>query len=326
MSPFIWVGFVLLVVGLLVLDLKVLHRNVHAVKVREAGLFSLLWIAISLGFNVLIYFAYENHWFELGTNPEYPMTGRDAAGKFLAAYLIEKALSVDNLFVIATIFGFFRIESKFQHEVLFWGIFGAIVFRGAMIATGSVLLHTFSWITYVFGGILILSAVRMLLSKPENIDPDKSWIVRVARRVYPMSDAAADGSFFTYENGRRTMTRLFLALLVIESTDVLFAVDSIPAVFSITSDPFIAFTSNIFAILGLRSLYFLLAAVIDKFHYLKIALVVILAFVGVKMLLVHYLEIPTWLSLSVIVGILTIGIVASMAIPAKKSAFPPSNN
>lgn len=311
----IWIVFLSFVFVLLFLDLKVFHRHAHAVSLREAGLLSLFWIALSLGFNFLVYFLYEYHWMGFGTEIGNPMGGAEAATKFFTAYIIEKSLSVDNLFVIALIFTYFKIDGEQQHRVLFWGILGALVFRGVMIAAGAALMRSFEWTTYLFGAILLYSAFKMLRSKEEEVDPNKNPVVKVFRRVFPVSMEPHPKTFIVRENGKRMATMLLVALLVIESTDIMFAVDSIPAVFSITTDTFIAFTSNIFALLGLRSLFFLLAAFLDRFQYLKTSLVFVLAFVGIKMLLAQVYHIPTGLSLGIILGILAAGLLSSVFLP-----------
>jgi tellurite resistance protein TerC len=227
--------------------------------------------------------------------------------------VVEKSLSMDNVFVIAMIFGYFGTPAKYQHRVLFWGILGALVMRGAMIAVGTQLIHRFGWIIYVFGGFLILTAIKMAVVSTSNIDPEKNVLIRLVRRLMPVTTAYEGQKFFSRMNGRRAATPLFLALVMVEFTDVVFAVDSIPAIFAITADPFLVLTSNVFAILGLRSLYFCLAAMMDKFRYLKPALVGVLFFVGVKMLLVHSpWKIDTTLSLAVVLTILTAGVVASV--------------
>lgn len=320
MSIFIWVGFILFILFLLYLDLAILNRKEHAVEPREAGLLSLMWIGLSLVFNVAIFFAYENHWLGIGLDLGHIMSGKEAALNFFTGYLVEKSLSIDNLFVIAMIFAYFKISPQFQHRILFWGILGAIIFRAIMILVGATLMNTFEWITYLFGGILIFSAAKMLIARHDNIDPYQNPVVKLVKRFYLISKDENTSSFFTIENGKRAVTIPFLALIVIELTDIMFAVDSIPAIFAITTDPFLVFTSNIFAILGLRSLYFLLAAVIDRFRYLKMSLVFILAFVGVKMLLVHHFKFPVWVSLSFIIGILVVGIIASIIVGKKDTA------
>jgi tellurite resistance protein TerC len=280
---------------------------------RESVIWTGVWVAISLCFNVFVYFAYEHHWLGIGLHVGHDLGGREAAEQFFTGYLIEKSLSVDNIFVIALIFSYFKVPLKHQHRTLFWGIVGALVMRGAMIAAGAALIKSFSWITYVFGVLLLYTAARMMVGSHDKIDPDRSVLVRLARRVYRVSDRFDEGHFFTtLADGARAMTPLFVALLAVEGADVLFAVDSIPAIFAITEDPFLVFTSNICAILGLRSLYFALAAAMDKFRYIQASLVLLLAFIGVKMLIHKHFPIPTWVSLSVIGGILFVGVTASI--------------
>jgi tellurite resistance protein TerC len=239
--------------------------------------------------------------------------GREAGLDFLTGYVVEKSLSLDNIFVIALIFRTLQVPATSQHRVLFWGVVGALLLRGAMIAAGTALIHRFSWIIYVFGGFLILTAFRMLRVAHAKVDPEKNLLVRGARRLFPVSSTYEGERFFTHVGGRRAATPLFLSLLLVESSDVLFAVDSIPAIFAITDDPFIVFTSNVFAILGLRSLYFALAGMLGRFRYLTPSLVVVLGFVGVKMILSHHWPIPTAVSLGVIVAVLLTGVLASIA-------------
>lgn len=308
----LWIGFVVLVLMLLGLDLGVFNRKMHVISVREALLWTAFWICLALVFNAGLYFMYAHHWFGLGQIAGHQQSAREAAIEFFTGYIIEKSLSLDNIFVIALIFSYFRVPLEYQHRTLFWGILGALILRGAMIGAGTALIHRFTWTIYLFGALLLLTAFKMLVSKHEDVEPDKNPLVRMARRIYPVTPDFQGEHFFTHMDGRRAMTPLFLALLVIESSDVMFAVDSIPAIFAVTRDPFIVFTSNVFAILGLRSLYFALAAVMDKFYYLKTSLVVLLAFVGVKMLVSHHWPIPTPISLSVIVLILGSGIAASV--------------
>ncbi len=308
----IWALFILLVVLLLALDLGVFNKNAHEISTKEATRWTVLWVFISLLFNALIYVMYENNWLGIGLHIGNPLTGEEAALKFFTGYLIEKSLSIDNIFVIAMIFAYFKIPLMYQHRVLFWGILGAIVFRGVIIVVGTSIMRNVEWVNYVFGGLLILSATKMLVTRHDNIEPYKNPIIRLIKRFYPIADALDGGKFFTVVNGKKAMTLLMVALLVIESTDIFFAVDSIPAIFAITTDAFIVFTSNIFAILGLRSLYFVLASMMDKFRYIKMSLVFVLAFVGVKMLLVHHFQFPVFVSLSVILGILLVGIISSV--------------
>jgi len=316
-----WVFFLALIGGLLALDLGLLRREAHAMGFREALTRSAIYISLGLAFNVLVFFLYENHWFGVGEHVGHPLDGSTAALQFFTGFLLEYSLSLDNVFVIAIIFNYFRIPLAYQHRVLFWGVLGALIMRGIMIALGAALIARFDWIIYVFGGILILTAVRMLFAGHENVDPEKNPVVRLARRLYPITPDLHGERFFVDWNGARAATPLFLVLLVVESTDVIFAVDSIPAIFAVTRDPFLVFTSNVFAILGLRSLYFAIAPLMDKFRYLKLSLVFVLAFVGVKMILSHHEPIPTQVSLSIIIGILALGVLAS-AIAAARETTP----
>lgn len=320
MQIWLWIGFLGFVILMLALDLGVFNKNAHVVKVKEALGWTAFWVVLAMIFNLLIYYMYENHLFDIGLQVGHQLSGSQAALQFFTGYVIEKSLSMDNIFVIAMIFSYFKVPSIYQHRVLFWGILGALIMRGAMILGGVALIEEFTWMTYFFGGILILTAVKMLVTSHDNLEPDKNILVKMIRRFYPVSENFESGNFFTKINNKKAITPLFLVLLVIESTDVLFAIDSIPAIFAITTDPFIIFTSNVFAILGLRSLYFALAAMMDKFRFLKISLVFVLAFVGSKMILVHHYQIPTLFSLSVIIGILSVGIIASIYASKKDSA------
>lgn len=307
----IWAGFVLFVLAMLALDLGVFHRKPKPPSIPEALAWTAFWIILALAFNVSVYFMYENHFLGLGLSVGHGLTGKQAALQFLTGYLIEKSLSLDNIFVIALIFTYFGVELKYQHRLLFWGILGALVMRGVMIALGYALITRFWWVAYVFGVMLILTAVKLLVTHHSDIDPEKNPVVRLAKRLYPVAKAE-NGAMFTMVDGKRAVTPLFLALVMIESTDVLFALDSIPAIFAITRDPFIVFTSNVFAILGLRSLYFALAATLNRFRHLKTSLVFLLAFVGVKMILSPHFHMPAPVSLAVIGGILSVGVLASI--------------
>lgn len=302
----LWVGFNLFVLALLAIDLGIFHRKSHAVSVKEAAIWSVVWISLSLLFNLGIYFFWQT------ISPTSSYTNSEAALAFLAGYLIEKSLSVDNIFVFVVLFSFFAVPAAYQHRVLFWGIIGALIMRGTLIAIGAALLHEFHWIIYVFGAFLIYTGFRMASHKDTDLIPDQNFVLKLFRRIFPVADAYEGDQFFIRRAGKLFATPLFIVLLVVESTDLIFAVDSIPAIFAVTDNAFIVYTSNVFAILGLRSLYFLLAGVVDKFHYLKLGLSVVLVFVGVKMLIVDLYKIPIGLSLGVIATILTTSIVASL--------------
>lgn len=302
----LWVGFNLFVLALLALDLGVFHRHSHVVTVKEATLWSVVWIALALTFNGGLYY----FWDTLVPGSDY--SGSEAALAFLTGYLIEKSLSVDNIFVFVLIFSFFAVPAAYQHRVLFWGIIGALVMRGALIAVGAALLKEFHWIIYVFGVFLIFTGIKMAFHRDEEMHPERNPLIKLVRRLIPVTHQYEADKFFVRRAGVLMATPLLLVLVIVESTDLVFAVDSIPAIFAVTNDPFIVYTSNVFAILGLRSLYFLLAGVIDKFHYLKLGLSVVLAFVGVKMVVVDFYKIPTGLSLGVIATILTIAVLASL--------------
>lgn len=301
-----WIGFHAIVFLVLALDLGVFHRRSHKVSIREAGLWTLVWVTLSLIFNGII-------WLWRG-----PADGLN----FLTGYLVEYSLSVDNIFVFILLFSYFRVPAQYQHRVLFWGILGALIMRGTMILLGSALIEQFEWILYLFGAFLLVTGVRLIFHDDEpEVDPQRNLLVRLARRLLPITPDMRGDRFFVREADRFSATPLFLVLLIVESTDLLFAVDSIPAIFGITHDPFIVYTSNICAILGLRSLYFLLAGVMESFYYLRFGLAIILSFIGVKMLtpLVtgwflggHSVHIPTTISLGVIVVTLLASVVASL--------------
>jgi tellurite resistance protein TerC len=307
-----WLGLVATLILVLALDLGVFHRGDRAQTTGEALLWSVVWIATALAFNGFVYFAYEHHWLGIGLEVGHELDGGQAALEFLTAYLVEKSLSLDNIFVIAMVFTYFAIPLESQHRVLFWGVIGALVMRAVFIISGLALVERFAWTTYVFGALLLATAVKMLAERHDNLQPEKNALVRLLQRYVPVSDTLHGGAFFVRMGGRWGATPLFLALLVVESTDLLFAVDSVPAVIAVTRDPFLAFSSNAFAILGLRSLYFVIAPLVGRFRYLKLSLIYVLAFVGVKMLLAHHYPLPTVVSLTFIVGILGVGIVASI--------------
>jgi TerC family integral membrane protein len=302
----LWVGFNVFVLAMLALDLGVFHRKAHAVSGREALVWSVVWISLALTFNTIIYFYWDR------MMPDSTYTNRDAALAFLTGYLIEKSLSVDNIFVFILIFSFFRVPAAYQHRVLFWGILGALIMRGTLIAVGAALLEEFHWIIYIFGAFLIFTGIRMAWQPEKNVQPDKNPVVKFFRRFMPVTENFEGDKLFVRHLGRVMATPLFLILLVVESTDLIFAVDSIPAIFAVTQDPFIVYTSNVFAILGLRALYFLLADVMDKFQYLQFGLSAVLVFIGLKMVIVDFYKIPIGISLGVVASILTVSILASL--------------
>lgn len=305
----IWFGFIALVFGLLALDLGVFHKSNKKVSMKESLAWTTVWVVIALAFGGVIYFLYDENIYNLNPNG---IAAHQAMIEYYTGYLIEESLSLDNIFVIAMIFTYFKIDQKFQHNILFWGIIGAVVFRLIMILLGTAFVEKFEWSTYVFGGILIFSAIKMLRGGEEGSDFKDNFAVKLLSRIYPIEWENQHGKYFVKRGGKRHATVLFAALVVVEFSDILFAVDSIPAIFSITKDPFIVFTSNIFAILGLRNLYFFLSNMMDKFGYIKYALVAVLLFVGVKMMIMHYVKIPPLLSLGVILGSLTLGVLVSV--------------
>lgn len=320
MSPLLWIGFVAIVLALLALDLRITGAQDHALTTGEALSWTVFYIFLALLFNVGVFFIYENQWLGAGLE-DGGIDGRAAAIQFFTAWIIEKSLSVDNIFVIALVFTHFGIGRREQHRVLFWGILGALVFRAILILAGSELLENFAWTSYVFGAVLLFTAARMLVVRHDNLEPEKSWIVRMARKRFPLTDGMRGEHFFVREEGRLLMTPLFLALLVVESFDLLFAVDSVPAALAVTSDPFLVFTSNIFAILGLRALYFVLAGYMETLRYLKISLVFLISYVGVKLILAHTHPIPNVISLAVITGTLAVGVIASLLAPVDTAAY-----
>ena len=305
-SIWLWIGFNVFVLVLLALDLGVFHRKAHAVSMKEALTWSVIWISLSLLFNLVIYL----FWDKMVPNSSY--TNGEAALAFLTGYLIEKSLSVDNIFVFILIFSFFAVPDQYQHRVLFWGILGALIMRGILILIGATLLETFHWIIYVFGAFLIFTGIRMARHQDEELKPDQNPIVKFFRRFVPVTENFEGDKFFVRRAGTLFATPLFLVLLVVESTDLVFAVDSIPAIFAVTRDPFIVYTSNVCAILGLRALYFLLANVMHQFQYLKLGLSVVLTFIGIKMVIVDLYHIPVGASLAVVASVLTISILASL--------------
>jgi tellurite resistance protein TerC len=312
-----WIGFVVLVVLLLALDLGVLNRKPHAISAREAMRWTVLWVFLALTWNVALGFMYEYKLFGIGERYGIALTGKHAALQFFTAYVVEEALSIDNLFVMAMIFRYFAVPQAYQHRVLFFGILGALVFRGAFIGTGLAFIGLFAWSVYVFGAVLLYTAIKMLLSKDDQAHPEKNPLVRLVKRFFPFTSDYHGDRFFVNVSGRTMATPLCMALVLIEGSDIVFAVDSVPAVFGVTRDPFIAFTSNVFAILGLRSMYFALAAAMNSFRYIKVSLVLVLGFVGAKMLLTHHLPIGSVVSLGVIIAVLGGGVIASLIVKPK---------
>jgi tellurite resistance protein TerC len=300
-----WAGFIGFVLAMLALDLGVFHRKAHEVRPKEAALWTLVWVSLALAFAGGLWFFY----------------GREVGLTFLTGYVIEESLSVDNIFVIVLIFEYFRVPKVCHHRVLFYGILGALVMRGVFIGLGAVLVARFEWILYIFGAMLVITGIRMAIKSDDEFDGEDNPVVKLVRRLVPMTPSYDGKHFFVHVNGKRLATPLLLVLVLVEVTDLIFAVDSIPAIFGVTQDPFIVFTSNIFAILGLRSLYFLLAAVVDKFYLLKYGLALILTFVGVKMLGEKFFHVDIMLSLAIILGVLALSIVGSMVFPRK--ATPP---
>jgi len=297
----LWIGFNVFILGLLALDLGVFNRKVHVISVREAGIWTAVWVSLALIF----------------AGGVFAFAGQQKAIEFATGYVIEYALSVDNVFVFVLLFTYFRVPAAYQHRVLFWGILGALIMRGSLILIGSALIERFTWIIYIFGLFLIFTGLKMALNlnndEEEEVHPENNIVVRIFRRFMPVSKEPHGPKFFVKEAGRWAATPLFIVLLIVESTDLIFAVDSIPAIFGVSHDPFIIYTSNVFAILGLRSLYFLLSGIMDKFHYLKVGLSVILTFVGVKMLLSHTAyAIKIEYSLVIIVGVLVTSVIASL--------------
>ncbi|MGH7198692.1 MAG: TerC family protein [Candidatus Omnitrophota bacterium] len=308
----LWVGFNAFVVAMLALDLGVFHKKAHVIKIKEALLLSAFWIALALVFNVGVYF----------------VAGKHKALEFLTGYLIEKSLSVDNLFVFLLIFNFFKVPHIHQHKALFWGILGAIILRGLFILTGVTLVQKFHWLLYIFGAFLIYTGVKLAFEKDKEVHPEKSFVTKLFRRIFPVTNEFHEDKFFVRIDGKFFVTPLFLVLNVINVTDVIFAMDSIPAIFAITLDPFIVYASNIFAILGLRALYFAISGVMRLFHHLHYGLSFILSFVGLKMLVADFYHIPIGAALGVIAGVLVLSVIASLVWPRKHhphhGGHPPS--
>ncbi len=305
-SPWMWGAFLAFVLAMLALDLGVFHRTAHRVSLKEAAIWSAVWVVLALAFGALIGKVY----------------GSERGVEFLTGYLIEKALSIDNIFVFVLIFGAFAVPEAYQHRVLFWGILGALIMRAIFVALGAALLAKFHWVLYLFGGFLLLTGVKMLVLRNAAFDPRDNPIFKLFRRFVPAVDTYHGPAFTVVQNGKRYATPLLLVLVAVELTDVIFAVDSVPAIFAVTQDPFLVFTSNIFAILGLRSLYFLLAGVVDKFHHLKVGLSLVLVFVGLKMLVVDLFKVPPFASLGIIALLVGGSVATSLIWPKRTDALP----
>ncbi len=305
-TPWLWGGFTLFVLAMLALDLGVFHRTAHVIGMREALGWSVFWIALALVFNAGVF-----RWF-----------GPERGLEFLTGYLIEKALSVDNIFVFLVIFSYFAVPAAYRHRVLFWGVLGAIVFRVIFIVLGAALLAAFHWVIYVFGGLLVVTGVKVLRAPDHEVHPERNPALRLVRRLLPVTASYEGPRFFVRRAGRLYATPLLLVLAVVEATDIVFAIDSIPAIFAVTTDPFIVYTSNIFAILGLRALFFLLAGFIERFHYLKVGLALVLVFVGTKMLASDVYKIPIGVSLAVVAGLIGGAVVWSLRWPRPTAAAP----
>lgn len=303
-TPWHWTGFIICVLIFLALDLGVFHRKAHTVKFKEALCWTALWFVLAMGFAWAL----------------RALKDKAHAQEFLTGYLVELSLSMDNVFVIAMIFSYFRVPPAYQHRVLFWGILGALAMRGVMIGVGAALVAQFSWVLYIFGAFLVFTGIKMALAGESGVEPENNFVLKLARRFFPITPEFHGQKFVLKEAGRAVLTPLALVLLMVETTDLVFALDSIPAIFGITNKPFIIFTSNVFAILGLRSLYFVLANAIDLFRFLKYGLALVLVFIGVKMLIVKWMHIPTNLALSVVLGIILISILASLIFRPKKPA------
>src|SRR4051812_26080076 len=302
-----WIGFIAFVLAMLALDLGVFHRQPHEVRPKEAGIWVAVWVALALAFAAGLHF----------------FAGREVALTFLTGYVIEESLSADNIFVMVLIFEYFRVPKACQHRVLFYGILGALVMRGLFIAAGSALVSNFHWVLYVFGALLVVTGIRMAIKGDEEFDGEQNRVVKMVRKYLPLTADFHGKHFFTVENGRRIATPLLLVLILVEFTDLIFAIDSIPAIFGVTTDPFLVFTSNIFAILGLRSLYFVLAAVVEQFYLLKYGLALILSFIGVKMLGERWMHIGIGWSLGAVVVTLALSIGASLVWPERREGAEP---
>ncbi len=312
MSVLVWIGFLFFVAALVALDLGILNRNYREIKFQEALAWTAVWFCVALIFNLFIYLLYGQNWLGWAAVSTHHLNGEQAALQFFTGYLVEKSLSIDTIFVIAMIFCYLKVPLSEQHRVLFWGILGAVILRGVMILGGIPLVDRYDWLIYVLAMLLIASAVKMLVIRHDMLDPDITLVIRWTKKLFPVTDAFDGDRFFTMQQGTRVATPLFLALILTEASVIIFSIDSVPAILPVTRDPFLIFTSNVFAILGLRSLYFALAGMMDRFRYLKVSLAFLLAYIGVKVLLTHHHPIPNLVSLAIIGGILAVGVGASL--------------
>jgi tellurite resistance protein TerC len=310
-APALWIGFTVFILAMLAIDLGVFHREAREVSLREAATWSTVWLTLALSFGAGV-------WHQFGS---------ERALEFLTGYLIEATLAVDNILVFYAVFAYFSVPAAYQHRVLFWGVLGALVMRAIFIFLGAVLIQKFHWVMYVFGAILVATAVKLAWMGDDGIHPDRNPLYRLMRRFVPLVTSYRGSAFTVVENGRRYATPLLVALILIEGADLVFAVDSVPAIFAVTTDPFIVYTSNVFAILGLRSMFFLLSGVIGKFWLLKPALALVLAFVGMKMILIDVVKVPIALSLAIVAGVIASGVIGSLAFPrtARGTAAPPTS-
>ena len=318
----LWISFFSLVFVMLALDLGVFHRKAHEITLKEALGWTTFWVSLGLSFSGIVYLIYENHVGGAGMGKEWHephLHGTDALMLYLTGYLLEESLSIDNLFVISLLFHSMAVPGKYQHRLLFWGIMGALVFRGIMITGGVWLVTRFTWMFYVFGAFLVISGIRMLLAKHDaEPEPETSWLFKIIRKFLPVAKQSHGSRLLARENGKLVVTNLFIALIAIELTDVVFAVDSVPAILAVTTEPFIVITSNVFAIMGLRSLYFVLAGMMSKFRYLKTALSILLVLIGGKMMIHDFFKIPNLVSLALVVGIVGIGVATSFFVDRRE--------
>ncbi|QBQ53494.1 TerC/Alx family metal homeostasis membrane protein [Nitrosococcus wardiae] len=315
MTVSIWIGVIALIIGLLILDLAVLNRGTRMVCVKEALVWTMTWVVLALCFNVFVYFLYENNWLGWSDIASHDFSGQQAAVQFLTGFLMEKSLSIDNIFVIAMIFSYLKVPVVEQHRLLLWGVLGAIGLRVIMVTLGTVLMARFHWSVYLFGGLLMATAVRMMMIRQDNINIGHNPLLPLVKKFYPITANYKDGDFFSALNGNRAVTPLLLALILVVSTNLMFALDSIPAILAVTQDPFLVFTCNVFSVLGLRALYFTIAGYVERFRYIKLSLVFVLVYFAVKMMLIHSYPIPNIVSLVTIGSILALGVLASLLIP-----------